>query len=318
MNTDVEELVRGGMHRLAAVTETPSGLVGRARRRLRRRRLAAVSAIAGGAVAVTAVAVAAAGAGGVVSTSGWRAQTTAYVVSRVKHALASERLVFVGRTFSNTGPSVTWAYGARNRFEEFTGKACGHTLPNGACTHHGGSVPFTAQGTALVHGKLRGAYVTYFDHRYRLSPVWPSPASACSRTAELGMGGPPVATPRWSAFIDATLACGAARVTGHVQIDGVETTKITGKPVTVKLSPGYGKLVHEKWARAWWVLYVNPKTYLPVRIYGSTETFGGRRSFTSSSVTNVTWLAPTRANIARALVTIPPGFHRWWGSPGNQ
>lgn len=51
----------------------------------------------------------------------------------------------------------------------------------------------------------------------------------------------------------------------------------------------------------------------------ATETFGGRSgAFTSSAVTNVTWLPPTRANTARALRTIPPGFHRWPGSPGNQ
>jgi hypothetical protein len=248
-----------------------------------------------------------------------QARTVAYVVSRVEHALASENRVFYGRTTGNDGPSITWAYGLRNRFEEFTGRACGHTLPNGYCTHHGGSVPFLAQGTALVQGKLRGAYVTYFDRRYSLSPVWIAPPSACSKDARLSMGGPPTPTPRWSVFIHATLACGAASVTGHVRVDGMVTTKITGKPLTIRLSAGYGKLVHEKWVQARWVLYVNPRTYLPVRMYGATETFGGRwGKVTSYSVTDVTWLPPTRANVAKALVTIPPGFHRWWGSPGNQ
>jgi hypothetical protein len=107
-------------------------------------------------------------------------------------------------------------------------------------------------------------------------------------------------------------------VTGHVWIDGMETTKIIGKPVTVKLSRGYGKVVDEKWAQARWTLYVNPTTYLPVRIYGSTQTFGGRRhSFTSAGVTNVTWLPPTPANIAKALVAIPAGFQQV-SSPAQQ
>jgi hypothetical protein len=249
-----------------------------------------------------------------------RARTVAYVVSRVERALAGTRLVFVGRTSSVTwGPSVTWAYGAQNRFEEFTGKACGHVDLNGWCTHHGGSVPFLAQGTALVHGKLRDAYVTYYDRRYSLSPVSVPPASACFKTAALGMGGPPDATQHWSAFIHTTLACGAAHVTGHVWINGVETTKITGRPVTVKLSQGYSKVVHERRARVQWILWVNPKTYLPVRMYGSTQTFGGAGgTVTSSGVTNVTWLPPTRANIAKTLVPIPAGFHRWLGGPGNQ
>ena len=67
-----------------------------------------------------------------------------------------------------------------------------------------------------------------------------------------------MATAHWSAFIRATIACGASRVTGHVLIDGVETTKISGKPVTVKLSPGYAKVIHERRSRSYWTLYVDP------------------------------------------------------------
>jgi hypothetical protein len=63
---------------------------------------------------------------------------------------------------------------------------------------------------------------------------------------------------------------------------------------------------------------VNPKTYLQVRIYGSTQTFGGPAGGTqSSSVTDVQWLPPTAANIAQALVTIPAGFHHV-NSPASQ
>ncbi len=60
-----------------------------------------------------------------------------------------------------------------------------------------------------------------------------------------------------------------------------------------------------------WAWYVNPRTYLPVRMEGSSTTFGGRwpRS-TSSSVTDVTWLPPTAANLAQTLVTIPAGFRQ--------
>jgi hypothetical protein len=152
-----------------------------------------------------------------------------------------------------------------------------------------------------------------------LSPLAPQEASVCGKDAALSMGAPVIPTTHWTAFIDATLACGAASVSGHVWIDGTETTKITGKPITVKLSAGYSKVVKEKYATARWALYVNPTTYLPVRMYGSTETFGGSAgSFTSSFVTNVQWLPPTRANIARALVTIPPGFQRFYGPAGDQ
>jgi hypothetical protein len=125
------------------------------------------------------------------------------------------------------------------------------------------------------------------------------------------MGSPVIPTTHWSAFIGATLACGAASVTGHVRIGGTQTIQITGQPVTVRLSAGYARRVHEKWATARWTLYVNPATYLPVRIYGSTETFGGSAgSFTSSFATNVQWLPPTPANVAQTLITIPRGFDR--------
>src|SRR5262249_51656321 len=122
---------------------------------------------------------------------------------------------------------------------------------------------------------------------------------------------PPAASVDWAAFISRTLGCGAASVTGHVLIHGVETTKITGKPVTMPLPAGEARAVHAKWVRVRWILYVNSANYLPVRMYGSTQTFGGSAgSFTSSGVTDVTWLPPTPANIAKTLVTIPPGFHR--------
>ena len=186
-------------------------------------------------------------------------------------------------------------------------------LPNLTCSGHGGSVLAFASGTALVGGKLVGADVTYFDRSYSLSPLRGEPrqANACSTASALVMGGPPMPVGHWSDFIRATLACGAANVTGHVRIDGVDTTKITGVPVTVRLSKGYAGAVRERWARARWILYVNPRTYLPVRMYGSTQTFGGPgRGTLFASVTDVRWLPPTAANTAKALVTIPAGFHR--------
>ena len=300
-----------------------AAVVTRARARQRRQVLTGGAAVS--AVAAVAVLLATAGQPGssqappVASGDTAGAQTTAYVVKRVETALASTRMVFRGTSNSMGQLSVTWAYGRRSRFVEFTGKECGHTLPSGECTHRGGSERFLADGTTFVHGKLTGVYVTYFNRRYSLSPVWTPPPSACLPEAALEMGGPGVATTHWSAFIHATLACGAARVTGHVLINGAETTKISGKPVTVKLSPGYAKVIHEKWERSYWTLYVDPTTYLPVRMSGSSRMFGGpMASYTSSSVTDVRWLKPTRANVAKATITIPPGFHRWWGLPGNQ
>ncbi len=304
MNTDIEELLREGMERFAAGVRAPAGLAHTAGR-LHRRRLTIRAAVAGGTAAVTAAAVVAAAAGAIggparTGASVAKARDVAYVVSRVERALAGEHLVFYGQTTSNGGPGPTWAYGPRNRTEEFS---------------HG--QPYWVMGTALIHGKLTGVYVTYYNREWSLSPQ-SIPPNACSEEAALGMGGPPVATNHWADFVNQTLACGAATVTGHVRINGAETTKITGTPITVKLSAGYARVVHEKWARARWTLYVNPKTYLPVRIIGSTQTFGGAGGGSLfTSVTDVRWLRPTAANIAKALATIPAGFHQV-SSPAGQ
>jgi hypothetical protein len=321
MNTDVEDLLRDGMERFTADVRAPAGLASEAGRQHRRRRTAR-TAVACGIAAVTAAAVALVVTGttreapaGTALTPA-QARTVAYVTRRVENALASENLVFVGRSDSKTdGGYVTWAYGPRYRWEAYSNGGEAIT-PSGLQPWKG---PYWTQGTALVGGKLVYAYVTYFDHRYSLSPLGSQPSSACPANAALSMAAPVIPTTHWSSYIDATLACGAATVTGHVKINGVETTEITGKPDTVKLSAGYSKAVKEKFATARWTLYVNPKTYLPVRMVGSTETFGGSSGITDSVfVTNVRWLQPTRANAAQALVTIPPGFHRFYGLPGNQ
>src|SRR5215475_6827450 len=273
------------------------------------------------AVAAAAAIVVAARAGGApagTSSGMVNAHTAAYVISRVDNALAGQHLVLRARTSGVGGPSISWAYGPRSRFEEFTGTEGGHALSNGTFTHHGGSERYIAVGTALIGGKPTGVYVTYYNREWSLLPKGSIPASACSRTGALAMAGPPIPTSNWSAFIHATLACGAATVTGHAWINGVKTVRITGSPVTVKLPPGEAKAIRAKWIRTQWTVYVNPKTYLPVRLSGSGYTYGGAAPGAyATSVSDLQWLRPTAANIAKALVTIPAGFHQV-SSPADQ
>jgi hypothetical protein len=331
MNTDVEELLRDGMERYTAEVRAPAGLA-RAVGRRYRRRLAVRAAVACGTAAAAAAAVifvtgGGSGSAGRTGGSAIQAGPVAYVTTQVENALASENLVFVARSGTAGGPSVTWAYGKQTRFEEFwpptdyrDRAVHGQRLWDFPPQLRG--QPYLVQGTALVGGKLTFAYITYFDHRYSLAPLASTRANPCSTTSRLAMGAPPIAsfqTSDWPGFIRATLGCGIATVTRHVRIDGQETTKITGKPVTVRLPKGYGKVIDEQWVRVRWALYVNPTTYLPVRIYGSTQAFGGQaRSTLSTSVTDVQWLPPTASNMAKTLVAIPAGFHRFFGPPGNQ
>jgi len=318
MSLDMEDLLRSGMERFAEDVPVPRGLARRAARVHQRRRMAVRAAAGTGTAAVAVAVVIAAAGGGGAGGGAVQAHTTAYVIGRVEKALASQHLVLRGLTTGNRwGPVTTWVYGPRNRFEEFTGSGCGHALPDGSCSHRGGSERYLAEGTALIGGKLTGVYITYFDRKWSLSPESATP-SACSTTGALEMGGPPIMTSNWPAFIHATIACGAATVTGHVQINGADTLRITGSPVTAKLPPGEAKAVREKWVRAQWTLYVDPTTYLPVRMTGSTDTFGGPApSSHSTTVTDMQWLPPTAANIAQSLVTIPAGFQQV-SSPADQ
>ena len=330
MNTDMEDLLREGMERFTEQVPVPRGLAHRAAR-ARRRRMTIGAAVAAGTAAVTAAAViAVTGPGTGPGTGVTSAQTTAYVVGQVEHALAGENFVVEGRASASfagsyhghryhysDGATDSWTYGIRSRMEEFTGKGCGHVDSNGWCTHRGGSVRFLADGTALIRGKLVSAYVTYFDHRYSLSPLGHYQLKPCSRTAQLALGGPMVSVPNWPAFIRGMLRCNRATVTGHARIGGVRTIVISGS-IDIPLSKGYTKAVREARVRVGYTLYVDAKTYLPVRAYGSTKTYGGANGpATSSYVTDVRWLRPTAANIAKALVTIPHGYQQV-SSPASQ
>lgn len=310
MNTDLEDLLRSGMERFTGDVPVPRGLARRAARANRRRRIAA-RAVAGAGTAVVAAAAVFAAAGGTSTGGSVHTKSAAYLLSRVGNAVAGQHLVMHATAAGETwGPSTMWAYGQRSRMEEFTGTDCGHVKPNGYCTNQGGSVRYLADGTALIHGKLTGVYLTYFDRKWSLSPQDHLP-TACYTTSADAVDGPFILTSNWPSFIHAMIACGAATVTGHVMINGVETLRVTGKPVTTKLPPDQAKDYGAKWVTSQRTLYVNPRTYLPVRVSSRNNTYGGPRpAYRSVTVTTMRWLPATKANIAKALITIPAGYHQ--------
>jgi hypothetical protein len=310
VNPDLEDLLRSGMERATGDVPAPAGLARRAAQANRRRRIAARTAAGAGTAAVAAAAMLIATSGTGTGGSTIHAKTAAYVLSGVDDALASKHLVMHATVGGNTwGPATAWAYGPRSRMEEFSGTNCGHVKPNGDCTNEGGSERYLADGTALIHGKLTGIYLTYFNRKWSLSPKDHLP-SACYTTSSDAVDGPIILPGNWPSFIHAMVACGAAKVTGHVTINGVETLRITGKRVTAKLPPDVAKDVNAKWITSQRTLYVDRQTYLPVRVSSSSTTYGGSAPrYHSATVTNMAWLPATKANIAKALVTIPPGYH---------
>jgi hypothetical protein len=122
----------------------------------------------------------------------------------MQSAFAQHDLIMRGDTISTGKPgsaqerSVTWSYRKQDRYEEFW---------------HGKR--YLADGTARIGGKLRGAYVTYFDHKWSGGgPLYREPSSACGKNAVM-MGGPALSVTDWPAFIKATLGCSARPPAGR-------------------------------------------------------------------------------------------------------
>jgi hypothetical protein len=310
MSTDVEELIRDGMHRLAATTDIPAGLVGRARRRLRRRRIAAVSAIASatavGAVAAVVVVPGTSAPAG----STLRAQTAAYVIRRVENSaatLATTNVVLRAETtFSPAFPAITqWSYrqdirAAQSGVLHVTGVPWAQ-----------GQVSWAA-GTAVIHGRLTYVQADY-RHRewYPTSPFLILP-NACRGGLDLGEFN----FVSWPAYVRQTLSCGKFHVAGYAWVDGEKTIKITGSMTepnwwaSLPHAPGRGALHVDA------VFYVDPATYLPQRVVWSNWS----RAVTGGPVRGTVRqdfqvLPPTPGNVAKATVTIPAGFDKVSGDP---
>jgi hypothetical protein len=305
MNTDVEQLLREGMERLAAVTAAPVGLVGRARRRQRRRRLAMISAATGAAAAITAVAVVTVAGVGRPARTVSRAQTTAYVTGRVDNAvaaLATANLVLrTETTFSPAFPAITqWSYRQDFRAVQ-SGLMHGTGLPWAQ-----GQVSF-ADGTATIGGKRVYVQADYRHHQWYLMPPFGVVPSACTSLLDLAEFN----SVDWPGYVRRTLACGKFTVAGHAWVNGRKTLKITGSMTE----------------RAWWLrsphaasrgamhveatFYVDPSTYLPVRAMWINWTHAaGGRLLRGTVRQDFLLLPPTPRNIARATVTIPAGFRK--------
>lgn len=316
MTAELEQLLREGLNRLAAAAEVPDGLVRRARQRRRRTRLARCSLVTAVSLSLAA-AVLMTTAGTPVrpheAGRGWRAPLMAglmlpapapagglldapAVLEHTETAVMSADRVMLGRTASvmtgrgaPPGPqlSVTWAYRSQHRFAEYS--------PDGA--------PYLADGTARIGGRLRTAYVTYFDHEWSAGGPPATPAAGACGQAPSAWGVVPPATD-WQAFLNEALTCGAARVARHTWVNGVHAIEITG----VRFRPGTGAS-HAAGIR--YALYVDPSSYLPVRVSGSASSYSrATGTSTVTSVTSIQWLRPTPDNVAQTLVTIPPGFRR--------
>jgi hypothetical protein len=259
-----------------------------------RRRLTARAAAAAGAVAVL-IAVAVAGAAGAFSTrNGQQIRTDAFV-ARVRHALASQAgggLVSYTRTVLAPGTVVepepaSWKDlpgGGRSPRQGLAAAVMiSWTYQSESATtavDAAGQPVATEQNTAGRHGMTTVA-VDYRDRTWwtgwTATLARPRGARAPVQPSCLPPGVWPNSGPGQS-FIRQELSCGAYTEDGRQRVDGIDAIKLTGNGV---------------------VLWIDPGTYLPVRLV-----------FPGARVTDFRWYRATPASLAKLKVTVPVGFRR--------
>jgi hypothetical protein len=221
-------------------------------------------------------------------------RTTAYVITRVEHALSlsgrdnvlgyartvyppgtvAEPAADVVRVQLEPGASSPWSVGSMVRWSYQGTMSLSAVSPTGKRVF--------ARGTTVAHGKPATVVVIYRDATWWRPAGGAAPArnagapSSCGPDVTIGPGG-------WPAFIREELSCGEYMTAGRQLVDGMDAIKITGN-------------------KGLDTLWVNPATYLPAR---AIFTFGRLRT-----QTDFRWLPPTPANLARLSVRVPAGFRQ--------
>jgi hypothetical protein len=300
--TDVEELLREGIDRVAAGTDAPTHLLRRARQHNRRRRQAIAGALAAGTAAVTAAAVIAASTGSP-QTSSLHSQTITYVSTRTEQALAQLNQERAIEYSSETVRGSDFGFTVLNLANK---PGSGSPTVPGVLTnvHAVRQTAWTYQGLRLWQGYSTAGTLVYsyaetateaYGAAYPDRTQWHTPIStvnpadipATCQNAGFGY-------PTWAKSIAKALSCHVFKLGGNQKVNGIEAVKLIRK-----FSGGYTM-----------TLWVDPAGYLPVRIaYGYPGTHGAAITET----VELHWLAPVQGNLARLHAAqrrgvIPSGF----------
>jgi hypothetical protein len=293
MNIDVEDLLRQGMLRYTADLRAPAGMVRMVQRR-RRRRLAQRSVTAGAALAAcTAAVVAAVALPGAHHNAPGPTPTidTAYVTKRVAIALSTaapaeiaQMTVTSSRPGGGTTTAKEWSYGDQWRSVEYSstgqpvfeegGASSTYTLVNYSTrtwARQRGVVGQTEPAPRQTGCVLAGA---------ALSPLF-------GPTSKLSAGSSSASVVQ---LLHTAISCGTLTEAGQQRVDGIEATKLTSSS---------GSLISE-------TIWVNPTTYLPVRVV----IHSAPGSPVTQRTADITWLKPTAQNQAALTVPIPAGFRQ--------
>lgn len=306
MNGAVEDLVREGLDRLTAEVQVPAGLAGRARAHLRRRKMTARATMAGGAAAITAAAVVAATVPGQGTAGPLQARTTSYVVTRVASALADRNQVIQTRTTFTAPipPIVSWTYRSDMRITQ-AGYIPPAQMPDSPWAQ--GQVHWSV-GTTRVGGRPIYAQIDYRHHEWANAGLLNYAPPACHVQLDKVEFNEPAS---WPAYIRRALSCGLFKVAGHAWVDGTRAIKLTGSTDDRHFwsqwphSGGGGPLQVDV------TLYANPKTYLPTLVIWKNQThYRDGRLLDGTARQDITALAASPGNIAKANVTVPAGFRQ--------
>jgi hypothetical protein len=315
MNQDFDELVRDSMTRFTDGIDMPPRLVSKARKQHQRRRRASIgwlasgAAVAGAAVVTATALTAGSVAGGPVhrhhhaGSGNQQVQTTAMVISRVDHALATAAAGNPVAYTRETGwgfkidmvipdgkPAVVqasvitrWSRGGLEhvQFSTRNGKVM---LSTASKTRAGRQVETSVSYSQRLW--WRGTYS---------APALARPTLGCR------LGAIDRTPAQWAREVKKLLSCGAA-VAGHQRVDGADAIKL-------KLSSSYqracagtndGRRCHPQDVGWHGTLWADASTYLPVRLVSRGHHYGFQIDFR--------WLPPTKANLAMLHQPIPSGF----------
>jgi hypothetical protein len=304
MNGAVEDLLREGLDRLAGDADVPAGLAHRARTRQRRRKMATRTALACGTAAVAATAVIVAAGPGRGLPAPVQARATAYVMWRMRNALADKNAVIRTEfTFSPAFPAITqWTYHKNERSVQ-TGVLHVPGVPWAQGTVH------WVDGTTVINGKRAWIEADYRQREWYTtgqSLILPNGCKSSLDLAEFNQT-------NWATFVPQTLSCGRLRVAGHAWIDGKPAIRIVGSMTERNWWGGHGE--GRGPLKVYATMYVDPSTYLPVRVIWSNWTHWRDGKPLHGTITEqISALAPTPANVAKASITIPARFRRVSGS----
>jgi len=279
----------------SAITSMPAGGSAASRRRLALASAAAAAALTAAAVAVAASVLPGAGHTG---TRG-PAVDTAYVVKHVDSALDAASAGSIAQMTVTTRAAVLpgsttpataeeWSYGGRWR--SVTYSTAGHLVYDEGFSSASVYTVVSYQARTWARRREAGHPAALSPGPHGCAPV----VAALPLLLQPGLPGAGASAGSLPATavraLRAAVSCGDLAAAGRQRVDGIEALVLTSSPD----SP-----IPE-------TIWVSPGTYLPVRVV--VRPVPGMAGLWQTA--DITWLRPTRQNLAHLTVPVPAGFRQ--------